>query len=332
MNSSLLSHEAPAGFDVDFDLLWRFEEGLDPSQPEKNDIPCRVLGYGEISTVFAVDADGLRGVALKRMVLFADKTELTDYLKAYHQYHQLLVAELDISLPQHGHAAFIPDDGRPIFYIIQQQLTGGMIGNQLLHKLSHEENQKLFRRVLRHVHKTWLFNQSQDKHEVALDGQISNWALPVSDVASIDQETPLLYIDTSTPIFRIDGKEQLNVELFLRLAPSFMRWIMRRYFLDDVMSRYYDVRFIIIDLIANLIKEQKESLIPEFIEIANTFFSSEMAAARIEPIKQEEIRAYYREDALIWSLYTGMRRFDRFLHRYILRRPYIHILPGKTDR
>ena len=107
---------------------------------------------------------------------------------------------------------------------------------------------------------------------------------------------------------------------------------MRRLFLDDVMSRYYDVRSVVIDLIANLIKEQKSSLIPDFIQIANDFFKADMASAGILPITEEEIHAYYRQDALIWSLYTGMRRFDRFLHRNLLRRPYIHILPGKTDR
>jgi hypothetical protein len=44
------------------------------------------------------------------------------------------------------------------------------------------------------------------------------------------------------------------------------------------------------------------------------------------------VRAYYREDALIWTLYLSMRRLDRWLHTNLLRREYPYILPGKTKR
>ncbi|MCR4438213.1 MAG: hypothetical protein QHJ34_04120 [bacterium] len=39
---------------VDAELLQRFERGLDPRVPERSAIPARVLGFGEISTVFAI--------------------------------------------------------------------------------------------------------------------------------------------------------------------------------------------------------------------------------------------------------------------------------------
>ena len=40
--------------------------------------------------------------------------------------------------------------------------------------------------------------------------------------------------------YRIEGAEQLNAELFLRSAPSFLAWILRLLFLEDVVDRYYD--------------------------------------------------------------------------------------------
>ena len=49
-------------------------------------------------------------------------------------------------------------------------------------------------------------------------------------------------------------------------------------------------------------------------------------------IALKDVRAYYREDALIWRLYLSMRRLDRFIHQYILRRRYPYILPGKIKR
>ena len=32
------------------------------------------------------------------------------------------------------------------------------------------------------------------------------------------------------------------------------------------------------------------------------------------------------------TVFLALRRFDRFLHRWILRRPYVYILPGKIKR
>ncbi len=41
---------------VDIELLKEFESGLDPAHPEQSRIPARVLGYGEISTIFEIDS------------------------------------------------------------------------------------------------------------------------------------------------------------------------------------------------------------------------------------------------------------------------------------
>ena len=47
---------------------------------------------------------------------------------------------------------------------------------------------------------------------------------------------------------------------------------------------------------------------------------------------EQEVRSYYREDALIWSLYLSMRKVDRFIRRRILRQEYPYILPEKIKR
>lgn len=38
--------------DIDPSLLKQFESQLDPRHPDNSTIPARVLGYGELSTVF----------------------------------------------------------------------------------------------------------------------------------------------------------------------------------------------------------------------------------------------------------------------------------------
>jgi hypothetical protein len=78
-----LVYKDPGGIEVQVGLLQEFENGLDPLNPGKSKIPCHVLGYGEISTVFEIQADGLRDLAFKRMCIFQTLEELQTYLATY---------------------------------------------------------------------------------------------------------------------------------------------------------------------------------------------------------------------------------------------------------
>jgi hypothetical protein len=319
---------------VDVHMLAEFERGLDPRYPERSRIPARVLGYGEISTVFEIHAEGMEGYAFKRLPIFKDRDEIVPYLASYEEYNRILKDEVGISPPPYGHAEFVSDSGRPIFFIIQEQLPAHSIGNKAIHLLPDDEVPTLVRLILRELKKIWDFNHEHEDLEVAIDGQISNWSIVSFDAESphVDEDTRFLYMDTSTPLFRIAGVEQLDPELFLRSAPSFLVWIIRLLFLEDVMTRYYDFRLVTIDLIANFYKEQKAEFIPRLVETANDFFASEASYLGIAPITEKDVASYYREDALIWTLYLSMRKLDRFLRTRLLRREYPYILPGKIKR
>ena len=316
------------------DLLQDFEHGLDPQYPERSQIPATVLGYGEISTVFAIDAQSLEGLAFKRMPLFRDAGEIQAYQAAYEEYCRLLQQEVGLHLPGHGFASLTNQAGLPILYIIQRRLPPATIGNQALHLLPDDMVLLLVRRILREMHPLWEFNRRQDHLKLSLDGQISNWSIDGFDPLEpyVDDTTQLFYFDTSTPLFRVEGKDQLDAEIFLRSAPSFLAWILRLLFLEDVVNRYYDFRRVAIDLVANFEKEQRGDLIPEVLDIVNDFLGGEAAGLDIQPIDQKEVESYYREDALIWTLYLSFRRIDRFLRTKILRRGYPYILPGKIQR
>jgi hypothetical protein len=207
-----------------------------------------------------------------------------------------------------------------------------------MHLLPRDRIMLLVRRILQELLLVWDFNRRQDRRpgrvQIGLDGQISNWSIQGFDSQhpNVDDESRLTYLDTSTPLYRIDGEEQMDPELFLRSAPSFLVWILRLLFLHDVVDRYYDFRQVVVDLVANFYKEQQPELIPDLVNVANRFFAQEAADLELEPIDEKQVRAYYREDALIWTLYLSMRRLDRWLHTNLLRREYPYILPGKTKR
>jgi hypothetical protein len=157
--------------------------------------------------------------------------------------------------------------------------------------------------------------------ELALDGQLSNWVFP----ENLSGE--LYFIDTSTPLFRKNGIEQLDPELLLQSAPGFLRWMLRLFFLDDVMNRYYDKRQVCIDLAANLFKEQKPELLLLTVEIMNSMFFG-----KDKPLSAGEVEKYYRTDRMIWALFLAFRRIDRFIKTKILMKRYEFILPGKIKR
>lgn len=323
-----------AQIEVDPQILRDFEQGLDPQHPERSRVPARVLGYGEISTVFTIEVDGLRHLAFKRLPIFRTVSEMERYSAVHEHYTSLLEEQAGLHLPPHGHVAFVTPAGRPVYYIIQQQMPAPSIGNRAIHVLPLPDTLALVRRVLDELRRVWEFNRRQSDIQLALDGQISNWSLQGFDPQqpAFNADTVLWYLDTSTPLFRVAGVEQLSPELFLRSAPFFLAWALRLFFLKDVVDRYYDLRRVVMDLVANFYKEQRPDLIPHVLGVVNDYFATSLAAWNIQPITEAEVRSYYREDAFIWSFYLTARQTDRFLRTRLLRREYPYILPEHIQR
>lgn len=319
---------------IDIELLKEFERGLNPEHPEKSKIPAKVLGYGEISTIFEILTDSTRDLAFKRLPIFKTADEVANYERLYNDYNAVLEKEIGISVPSYGFAWFVSDKGNIIAFDVQQKLPPVSIGNRAIHLLNTENVRTLFLLTLRELNKIWKFNKENPDSAVGIDGQISNWSLITPDAANprVGADSKLMYFDTSTPLMKKDGVERLDPELFLRSAPSFLVWLIRWIFLEGVMTRYYDARLVTIDLIANFYKEQRPELVPGLVQAANDFFSTEGKTLEVKPVTQKEVEGYYSEDKLIWTLFLALRRFDRWLHKYLLRMPYIYILPGKIKR
>jgi hypothetical protein len=319
---------------IDTKLLASFEEGLDPRRPEKSKIPAEVLGYGEMSTVFAIGREGHRDLAYKRMPIFLTRQEVTRYEAIYNDYNEILKGRVGIEVPPYDAAVIETDTGRLVMFDVQKRLLADSIGNRAIHLLSPKNTLLLVRLVLKELKKVWVFNAKKTGVEIGIDGQISNWSIVGFDpkAPKVTKDTGLVYFDTSTPLIKKDGVEQLDAELFLRAAPSFLIWLIRWLFLADVMTRYYSFHLVAVDLVANFYKEQLPGLIPDLVAVVNDFFATEAAELSVEPITEKEVASYYREDAWIWRLWLAFRRIDRFLKTRILMKDYPFILPGKIKR
>jgi hypothetical protein len=302
------------------ELLDRFEASLNPQNLASSPIAATILGYGEISTIFQIGDDD--HTAFKRMPLFSERRSAETYAEQYRFYCSQLSAA-GLHLPRDE--TFIVDlPGRPVvLYIAQKQIPPERFGHRLIHRWQTQAIVDLFERIVAEIAKVWTFNQSSKPGlEIAIDGQLSNWA-----VVETEGRDALYYIDTSTPLFRVDGAEQLDPELLLQSAPGFLRWIIRWLFLADVMNRYYDPRQVYMDLAANLYKEQRPDLIPLTIPIINRYLGPDQ-----KHLAEDEVASYYREDKLIWTLFLAFRRADRWIKKNLLRQRYEFILPGKIKR
>ena len=299
-------------------LLETFEAGLNPQDLTRSAVPATLLGYGEISAIFQIGDD--TSIAYKRMPLFSDRASAERYAESYREYCGLLT-EAGLTLPKSDTYIVELPDRRTTMYIAQAQLPQERFGHKLILDSSLREIQSLTERIVGNINKVWRYNSDAgSSRELAVDGQLSNWVLSKED-------GELYYVDTSTPLYRKNGVEQLDPELLLQSAPGFLRWIIRLLFLDDVMNRYYDPKKVFTDLAANLYKEQRPDLVESTVEIINRNLPADVG-----PLTVKEIEAYYREDKMIWTLFLAFRRIDRLLTTKLLRKRYEFILPGNIKR
>jgi hypothetical protein len=306
----------------------------------REDARIAVVGYGEISTVMRLNkekhirADIVTGESewiWKKMPPFPTKEEVDHFLKLYDEYRRILTADIGITVPDQTGRYFRHDTYYQV-YAGQVRIAAESIGNVLIKELDEENANRLLLLILNKLRDVYVFNKNNGTIHVGIDAQLSNWALNSKKGSRIvvTGDEGVVYIDTSSPMIRIQGVEQINTEIFIKSAASFLRPVIRRFFLQQVLDRYYDFRSVAIDLIANLHKEKRVDLIDGFIKTANDYFKN--SEFKVAEITRKEIDAYYSSDAFIWKFYQASRKIDRFITEKILRKQYMFRIPGKIER
>ncbi len=315
---------------LDRELLERLEKNIDTDSPEDGDIPISILGYGEISLVFTIDDDPAGEIAYKRLPIFSGEEQVKSHIDAYYKYNEML-DNLGINIPEYSAEWVYMDKKNISLYCAQKKIDPASIGNKIIHQLTDDEIKQFVYLLMKDMHKVWQFNLENEDIKLGFDGQISNTALKnFSD--GFKSDTELIYLDTSTPMYRINGEDAMDAVLFLKSAPPGLRFLLKIFFLKEVLDRYYDWREVTIDLIANFYKEKKSNIIPDLIEVVNNYFSNEAVIFDIKPISVKEVKKYYRSDRFIWILFQNLRRMDKFIKTKIFRKKYSFYLPSKIDR
>jgi len=299
------------------DHLTQLELALNLPKFCEKSAKAKIIGFGEISTILQFNEQPTW--VFKRMPIFDSIVQAKEYQQRYCQYNQLL-SQAGINIAD---GFEVVTDGNPVaLYLIQQAFQSQQIGNRALHAAPLDKQKLIIGNIFQQIEKIFLFNQqSGNEFLLSCDGQVSNWAI---------NESHVYYIDTSTPLYKKNGVEKLEYELLLKSTPRFMRGIIRRFFLKEVLERYYHKEQVYMDLIANLYKEKLVHLVPIAIKLANKNLKSDSNFDQV--LNQNDVKNYYSRDKLIWRLFLALRKIDRWLHRYVWRKPYQYLLPDKIER
>lgn len=318
---------------IDIELLKEFERTIDTIHPETGKIPIKILGFGEISLVFEIIGDPEQ-LAYKRIPIFENEKQVRRHIWAYNEYCRILDKEVGLILPEHKVIWFFDEKEQIQFYSVQAKINPESVGNKVIHHVSDDEIEILVLLVLRELKKVWTLNKERIDIEVGLDGQISNFVLMDYDSKNptVNENSKLLYLDTSTPMLRKNGVEAMEAELFLNSTPSFLRFLIKAFFIQEVLDRYYDLRLVIIDLLANFFKEQIPEIIPRLIKRVNQFLNEEASEFEIGPITYVDVQKYYKSDKMIWVIFQNARRIDRYIKTKLLKKTYDFYLPEKIKR
>jgi hypothetical protein len=266
-----------------------------------------VLGYGEITTVVVCESGGIR-YACKRLPPFATPADADRYAALFDEYVATLAAS-GVRVVPSTLERLAGDDGRVVLYCVQPVLPAESLAVRVLARSSDAEALRLFETILAHI-------LAAVGPRVGVDGQLSNWMVDDGDV---------LFLDVTTPMLKdAQGRDRLDTELFLAAVPPPVRPLFRRFVVHDVIDKYHDPRGVVLDLVANLIKEGLEQHVAPFLAAANPRLS--------RPITEADVRRYYDGDARVWTAWQAMRRCDRFVRMRLLGQPYPFLLPGPIER
>jgi len=207
---------------IDVELLKELERTIDTVHPEKGKIPIKVLGFGEITLVFEIIND-VHNYAYKRLPIFESRQQAIKHENVFKEYNRLLTQEVGIVTPPFEVVWFENDEGKIIFYCIQEKVLSESVGNKVIHQVKESEVSTLIHLALSEMKKVWNFNRNNKEFDIGLDGQISNFAVsnynPKEPI--IDENSKLIYIDTVPPFYRKNGVEAMEIALLTKSMPWF---------------------------------------------------------------------------------------------------------------
>lgn len=264
----------------------------------------RLVGHGEISIVLGwPPTDPV--VACKRLPPFSDLAAFEKYRDVVLRYVDELrrrgVRVVDTEL-QH----LVRGDGRVIGFHVQPLLPSEALAIEVLRRAPPANGHPLLEAVVDTVARA-------TTERVGIDAQLSNWMWLDGEPWQLDLTTPFLLDERRRPAF--------DLSPFLAALPAVVRPIVGQE-MTKLILRWTSARGSLLDLAANLIKEDLTGWLVPALAIIN---------ARVDPqVTKAEAERVHAQDRRLWPVLFRLQRVNRWWQRRVRQRPYEFLLPART--
>ncbi|MDD9304873.1 MAG: hypothetical protein HUK40_22060 [Desulfobacter sp.] len=237
-------------------VLQQFENQLNPSQPENGPMAAQVIACGEVSAVLTLKA--LPGRVCKRMSGVETEDQVGIYIDLVQQYcgalETLGVAVVPTELVRVRSAV-----KGFVVYILQPDLPKEELGNQILKTGTDDHLFFVVSEFLKTAEKIFSYNHTNtDNRLIAVDSQISNWHVTKQKIR---------LLDVGTPCLRQGKKDLFDSKIIGKAIPLPIRFVFdRANMFQTYFDSYFSPREIIVDHVANYIKEGRPDRIPKVLK------------------------------------------------------------------
>ncbi len=262
----------------------------------------QIIGAGEITCVVA-----WRGCACKRLPPFDDPARLAAYDSLLQEYLIKLNAAGIATLSTECRIVSRAD--RQIAFLVQPRVAAEHCLPAWMKRVPQSQAISMAVKVMELV-------RCATSQGVGIDANLSNWLV---------QDDAPVYLDVSTPMLRDDaGRHRLDTEIFVATLPGVVRGLVRKYFVTELLDRYYNPRSVFENLLGDLPNSGLDPLTELLLAAANQRIGT--------PLTMEQIRAYRKEDRLTWNAIRQLLKVEQWWRRYILRASHPHLLPSQFSR
>lgn len=284
------------------------------------------LGFGEITRVLDLEGSPLdlwcdpetgkpAKMVFKKMLPFPSREAAEHHAYWYLEYNRILRDKVGIEVPPFDVRIVGRGPGPVTVYMLQGRIDPERVCvGKFLERLTPASAAILYRMILKEYSKVYNFNKRHTPEgiQIGIDGQIPNWAIREfkGSPETLTGEEGLIYLDTTVPMIRIEGRDVICPEIYFQTLPSFARTFIKALNIDKVvLNRYYSFRTIMLDFVSNFIVRHRPDLVPLLIELSNEALFSTFWEENWPPITREEVQRYYTKDVFIWRLWRSLKLF-----------------------
>ncbi len=263
--------------------------------------------YGEVASELRLHFDSRR-YDVKRLPPFSNRESSDNYVAQVLTYASHLRGRGVNLRPTTVVRRTLPRGARVVYHVLPVR-EGEVPLRERLANANEEEALRLFESILTHVDRVI-------DPRLGIDAQVHNWTF---------FDDALWFGDVLSPMMR-DSEDRvvLDRNIYVAGLPPWLRWIVVRFVLGDILRSFHDRRLMLTDILSCVRRDGLSKFLEPFRERVNRTLE--------KPISREELDRFFASERRMARVVYWLRRVDRLWRKGVLRRPYHFILPPSVDQ